>query len=321
MKKLIFYLPKTILLAALLSACGPSAKEYEEKRIADSIRVADSLAMMQAEMQRVADSSAYVQGVSNKLSLATKIPAGKKFIKTAETKFLVGNVRKASDKIEDMAAKYSGYLTYSHLQNRESHQSRMELSSDSVLISKQIIVENQIELRIPNEQLDSMVRELNKLILFLDYRIVKMDEITFNILANQKAKERLKDYDTRQKKHIDTKASKLKETTRTEENVLARQLQADQLEVENLALADQVKYCRLTIFIYQKPIYYKEIQVLPNYESSRPNLFSRILNALVDGWILFEYFIVFLFRIWWLFVLFAMGFIAYRFLRKRTKKK
>ncbi len=297
---------KTILLAVLLSACGPSAKEHEEKRVADDIRVADSLAAVQKSM--------------NELSLATKTPAEKKFIKTAETKFLVGNVRKASDKIEDLAAKYSGYLTYSHLQNRESDQSRMELSRDSVLISKQIIVENQIDLRIPNESLDSLVRELNKLILFLDYRIVKMDEITFNLLANQKASERLKNYDVRQKRHIDTKASKLKETTNAEENVLNRQNQDDQLEVENLALADQVKYCRLTIFIYQKPIYYKEIQVLPNYESSRPNLFSRILSALVDGWIIFEYFIVFLFRIWWLFAILAIGGITFMVLQRRKKK-
>jgi len=35
---------------------GPSAKEIEEKRIADSIKVADSLAMIQAEQQRLADS-------------------------------------------------------------------------------------------------------------------------------------------------------------------------------------------------------------------------------------------------------------------------
>jgi hypothetical protein len=42
-------------------SCGPSAKELEEKRIADSIRVADSLAMVQAEQQRVADSIAAAQ--------------------------------------------------------------------------------------------------------------------------------------------------------------------------------------------------------------------------------------------------------------------
>jgi dihydroorotase-like cyclic amidohydrolase len=46
---------------AFMSSCGPSAKELEEKRIADSIRVADSLAMVQAEQQRIADSIAQAQ--------------------------------------------------------------------------------------------------------------------------------------------------------------------------------------------------------------------------------------------------------------------
>jgi hypothetical protein len=54
----------TLLVAGavvFMYACGPSAKEKEEKRIADSIRVADSLAMVQAEQQRIADSIAKVQ--------------------------------------------------------------------------------------------------------------------------------------------------------------------------------------------------------------------------------------------------------------------
>jgi hypothetical protein len=56
MKKLATLL--VIGAVALMYSCGPSAKELEEKRIADSIRVADSLAIVQAEQQRVADSIA-----------------------------------------------------------------------------------------------------------------------------------------------------------------------------------------------------------------------------------------------------------------------
>lgn len=48
-------------VAAVLTACGPSQKELEEKRIADSIRVADSIAMVKAEQQRIADSIAEAQ--------------------------------------------------------------------------------------------------------------------------------------------------------------------------------------------------------------------------------------------------------------------
>ncbi|MDP4281443.1 MAG: hypothetical protein Q8867_04765 [Bacteroidota bacterium] len=59
MKKLATLL--VIGVVAFMYSCGPSAKELEEKRIADSIRVADSLAMVQAEQQRVADSIAKAQ--------------------------------------------------------------------------------------------------------------------------------------------------------------------------------------------------------------------------------------------------------------------
>jgi hypothetical protein len=59
MKKLASVL--VIAAVAFMYSCGPSAKELEEKRIADSIRVADSLAMVQAEQQRIADSIAKAQ--------------------------------------------------------------------------------------------------------------------------------------------------------------------------------------------------------------------------------------------------------------------
>ena len=59
MKKLATLL--VIGAVAFMYSCGPSAKELEEARIADSIRVADSLAMVQAEQQRIANSIAQTQ--------------------------------------------------------------------------------------------------------------------------------------------------------------------------------------------------------------------------------------------------------------------
>jgi hypothetical protein len=59
-----------ILLAgtiAFMYSCGPSAKEKEEKRIADSIKVADSLAMVQAEQQRITDSIVKAQEEKKKM--------------------------------------------------------------------------------------------------------------------------------------------------------------------------------------------------------------------------------------------------------------
>jgi len=66
MKKLVVIL--VIGAFALVSACGPSAKEKEAQRIADSTRVADSMALVQAHQQRVADSIAKVQAEQKKVS-------------------------------------------------------------------------------------------------------------------------------------------------------------------------------------------------------------------------------------------------------------
>ena len=44
-------------VAALISACGPSQKELDEKRIQDSIKEHDSLENLAVEQQRIADST------------------------------------------------------------------------------------------------------------------------------------------------------------------------------------------------------------------------------------------------------------------------
>ena len=84
MKKLALIL--VIGAVALMSSCGPSAKEKAEKRIADSIRVADSIAMVQAEHQRVADSIAKVQAIQKKTadSIAHQDSIKKHLIKPAK---------------------------------------------------------------------------------------------------------------------------------------------------------------------------------------------------------------------------------------------
>ena len=84
MKKIAFILG--IAVVAFMTSCGPSAKEKEAKRIADSIRVADSMAMVQAQQQRVADSIAKVQAAQKKVadSIAHQDSIVKHLIKPAK---------------------------------------------------------------------------------------------------------------------------------------------------------------------------------------------------------------------------------------------
>ncbi|MGA3013160.1 MAG: hypothetical protein ABSD71_03885 [Bacteroidales bacterium] len=84
MKKIALVL--VIGAVALMSSCGPSAKEKEAKRIADSTRVADSMAMVQAHQQKIADSIAKVQAAQKKVadSIAHQDSIKKHLIKPAK---------------------------------------------------------------------------------------------------------------------------------------------------------------------------------------------------------------------------------------------
>ena len=55
MKKVLLL---SVIAGLVITACGPSAQELEQQRIADSTKMADSLAKVQAEQLRVADSIA-----------------------------------------------------------------------------------------------------------------------------------------------------------------------------------------------------------------------------------------------------------------------
>jgi len=84
MKKFAFIL--AISAVAFMTSCGPSAKEKEEKRIADSTRVADSIALIQAKQQRAADSVAQIMAAQKKVadSIAHQDSIKKHLIKPAK---------------------------------------------------------------------------------------------------------------------------------------------------------------------------------------------------------------------------------------------
>jgi len=77
MKKL-FYIP-AVLAFAVFAACGPSAAEKRAKEVADSTRVADSIAAVQqveaAKAQAAADSIAAVEAAAKAQATADSIAA------------------------------------------------------------------------------------------------------------------------------------------------------------------------------------------------------------------------------------------------------
>jgi hypothetical protein len=304
MKKAII---KYVLPLFLIVGCGPSAEEISnEQARMDSLKK-DSIAMTET--------------LAENIDINSKTPEGKKFVKSANLKFKVKNVLYATEKIEDYTAKYNGYLTYSYLENSNENYEKSRISRDSILFSKQIVVMNTIKVRIPNENLDSFIRELKPLVLFFDHRIIKLDEVTFQFLENQKKTERLEKFEKRQQKHIDTKDSKLKETTNAEETLLDKQNAADELKLRTMALEDQIKYCNLTIEIYQKPVIVSEFLADFEYVADvKPNFFKRLKESFIQGWFILEEIILFFAQIWGVILLIGFSIFGTKYLIKLYKR-
>jgi len=309
---------KYILLIAIcliLTNCGPSAeqKAFEQKTFEAHKEESDSL--------KRADAAPPNPAPAKEIKLTTNAPVERKFVKTADLKFKVSNTQFATEKIEDLAIKYGGYITYSNLQNKEDNFRTSTLSKDSLLVAKQIVVTNDISLRIPNNRLDSFVRELNPLVLFFDYRVIRLSDVTLQALASQKKTERLQKYEQRQMQHIDKKNSKLTETNTAEDNLLEHQNQSDALQLKTQEIDDQIKYCNLTIEIYQKPVIIKE--VVANFDAVtevKIKFFNRLWDALVTGWSVLEELILFLSKLWGVVLIGLVIFFGAKYLLKLYRK-
>lgn len=315
MKKTNF---NVIVLSIILciTSCGPSAEEINKVRY-DSISKADAIAATQAENQAKKEMTNGVgqnnQDLAKEISFFSFTPDDRKFIKTVYSKFKVVSVINATEKIEDLTKKYGGFIVFSDLKNSVNFSSHNDIRRDSILKLTEYVVNNEIKLRVPNARLDSFIRALNQIIVFLDSREINLNDVTIQYKANLKKAERLNVYNDRQIKHIDTKKSKLKETTPAEENVLEHQMQSDDLLYKNLDLEDKIKYCDLTFYIYQKPVVFKE--VLPNIEyisSLKPNFFKRVWDSIVVGFWILEELVIALIKIWGIIL---MGFIVYKIIR------
>jgi seryl-tRNA(Sec) selenium transferase len=147
----------------------------------------------------------------------------------------------------------------------------------------------------------------------MEYRVIKAEDVSLNLMEKELSQKRLDAYDKRVSKAIDEKGNKLDETTNAENNLLDKQIQADQNKIENLKLEDQVNYSTLKIFIYQREKIHREMTVnYKNISSYKPNVFIRILDAFLDSLQIFEEILLFIVRIWFVFVIAIVGYILYR---------
>jgi len=220
----------------------------------------------------------------------------RKFVRTADIKFKVKNVANSTYAIENTTNKFGGFVTYTNLQSTISDKSETKISQDSTLEITKFRVENNITIRVPNIRLDTVIKTIAKQIDFLEYRIIKADDVSLQMLSNQLTQNRTENQEKRLEKAIDTKGKKLNEVLAAEDNLNSKKEQKDNSNIENLSLQDQVNFSTLTLQIYQRETIKEEM--IANAKTYRQDFGSKILDGIISGWYVVEGIIAVVAQLW-----------------------
>lgn len=286
-----------LTIITLLFSCKKS--DYDSGELADAKMAADTTAI---------SSSAAVEQKDSK----------QKFIRTADIKFKVKNVVKSTYAIENAVQKFGGFVTYTNLQSNIHDQIKTKISQDSTLETTKYSVENNITIRVPNTKLDTIIKTIAKQIAFLDYRIIKADDVSIKLLANQLSQKRGAVNEKRVEKAIDSKGKKINDVIDAE-NALANQKEEnDNRIIENLSMQDQINFSTITLQLYQNETIKQEITAGEKDSAAyKPNLGIQIIDALKSGWYILQAILVFFVNLWPIILLIISGF----FLHKKYYKK
>jgi len=284
-----------------LFGCGPSAEEK-----------------MKHERMNDSTSNAFI---SSTAAIENSNDTTHKFIRTADLKFKVKSVIKSTYNIEGITNRLGGFVTFTNLTSNIDHVTNTAVSADSSLETTYYTVSNSITLRVPNTKLDTTLKEISKNIDYLDYRIIKADDVALQILSNNLTQKRSTKNEQRLTNAIDNRGKKLTETTVAEEVLLSKQEQADNAKVSNLSLMDQINFSTINLSIYQRQTIKRElISNDKNIDEYEPGFGSKIIEALKFGWDILEAFLVFLIKLWGLFLFGIVAYILYRKFGQKLKK-
>lgn len=292
----LFYV---VLLSASIFSCKQN-QERQEEAMSESSEASVKDAKMASSSAAVVDKN-----------------SDRKFVRTADLRFKVKNVAQSTYSIENSVSKFGGFVTSTELKSNIVNTSTTKINNDSLLETTRFYVENTMIVRVPNTLLDTTLKTIARQVDYLDYRIIKADDVSLQMLSNQLSQNRNSANQQRVEVAIQNRGKKLGETLDAEDRLHNSQTEADEAKLANLSMKDQVNFSTVSLQLYQREEIKREKVVNPDNEQFRTSIGVRLMDSLKTGWYIFEEIFVFIVNLW-AFILIGFGI---WFLYKRFKKK
>lgn len=215
-----------------------------------------------------------------------------KLIKTLNYRFEVENVNKTTDAIEQIVKKYPAYIS----------DSKMELENP--------VLENKLCIRVENEFFQDMVKEIDQLAGFVDYRTITTEDVAKEFVDLESRIKTKRQVEERYAEILRKKAGTIAEVLATEEKIgeLHEEIEAAISRINYLK--DQVSYSTINLEYYQKITQQIATEDIPSTGKDFKEALSTGWKGIVGLALAVTY-------VWPMVILAVCGVIIYRFRKRR----
>lgn len=310
-----------LALGLFIISCSRSKSDEQEKAVASE---EVSTIMQESEIEQTGlkreesmNKTKIESAMHTNAAVVNKKDTLHQFVRTADLKFKVNDVIEATYAIENIIARQNGFVTYTNMHSQVNEVFEMPLGHDSILETTKFTIQNNMVIRVPNTHLDTALKSMAHLVEFLDFRIIKADDVALQLTANRLAHARNNASSDRLTHALASQQGKLNDINAVDESINNRQALADEAHLQNLALREKIQYSTINIELYQRPCIKRAMVINDkNMGAYEPSLALKVWQSLSFGWHILEAFLLFIFKFWPLAIL---GLIAYFMVKKFGK--
>lgn len=291
----------------LMAACAQSNDNSQSERKIESPQLESSSMDESSKLKKnAAAGNETGMFVPSSAAVETGADSSRRFIRTANLKFKVKSVIEATYDIEEIVRDHNGFVTFTDMRSNIDDVDSRAISADSSMEITRYTITNTLTLRVPNKLLDTTLKDIARNIDYLDYRVIKAENVALSILEKQltqrraaRSEQRLANTFNGNNKNVDpTAAAELQ--NRQEEA-------ADNATIEMLRLNDRIAYSTIELEIYQRQGVKRELvattKEIAEYE---PGIGSRFSDSFAFGWEIVVEFVLLLTKLW-VFILVGIG--------------
>jgi hypothetical protein len=232
-------------------------------------------------------------------SAATYVDGQRKFIRTANARFLVKDVYVAALGVEDTVASHGGFVVRNDISATTGATQSQPIGDGKLLELSEYNVQGQLTVRVPSAKTQEFLRAIAGHIVFLDQRSFSAHDAQFDMLRQQL--EAVRDQET-QNELGDAVREGGKLAHRTEAISSRNEMKAsrDAALIAKKEFEDQVAFSTIQLNLYQpvKVLRAEKVDVAAIYREHRQGFVSRLGEKLQGGWDGMLNFVLALMGIW-----------------------